>query len=1026
MDAVTQPDIDQLFKSLLPLTPDQRLAQMAEVCAGAEDLRRPLEERLAKHDRREKAFKLYESALGLSAERRLVFLRERCGDDEALRREVEAMLASDDSQFLDGNAMEDAARIVADEQTEEFQPRPESRRRTPGSFIGRYRLIVRLGEGGMGEVWQAEDTELRRDVAVKFLAESRANDPEWLARFDREGRLQADLNHPNIATVYGKEQVDGTHFLALELVRGEMLADRLHRGPMTIDEALPVFRQIADALDHAHRQNIVHRDLKPSNIMLIKRPGSGDQVKVLDFGLAKKFASDNAPTQTDFSRLTDKLTRSFGETPSGMIMGTLPYMSPEQACGDPLDQRTDLWAYGCVFYEALTGRRAFGGRSDDAREVLLAIINRDPSMRSLPGETPKEIRRLLRQCLQKDMSARLPSAGEAISAIDEARPPLRPFAWPKVWWRQAIYVATVALLMFVSFLAGMRARDWWLIPQEKYLAVLPFNDASASQTNRKLGAGLAKALRDLLAGTPELQVKPQSQVAKTAEPGVELARVMNKLGANLILSGEVREEGDQVVIDFRVQNARMSEIMSGVQRGPKSQLADLQLKVATRVARALKLDFHAPAGFKVTPAEDLYLQVVSLLLSDLDQDSFAQLFKALEDLSVTESDSARFQALLAQAYLTRFQSSCCAIETDLRQAKNICEKALQLSVNEPQLAKEVKTVQAFVLANLGQYQNAINIFKEVLAAHPNDLEAMMGLAAVYEDQFNPQRDPDAAKEAYLKMVAAWPDYWGSYNELGGFYFGIGQFQEAIGQWRRVVEMDPASASGHLNLCAARIRLGDYVEAINECKLALQKPAYDVYVNLSAAHYYLGQIDPRNFEEAVVQAQEGVKLDGKRPELWGAQADALFFQRDKRRETIDSYTQAILLGERMMQGREAADPYFALIAEWYAKRSEAEIAADPPQSIADAREAINKIRYVLAPDEQMSPRRNQDCVECLASAAMVYHLTEELTPRAQREQSLVFLELAVKSHYSRASLENDPFLRALRLDDNYQRIINQNR
>lgn len=1023
MNAVTQPDIDQLFKSLLPLSPDERLAQIAEVCAGDEELRRSLEARLAKHDRREKVFRLYEAALGLSAERRSMFLRERCDDDD-LRREVEALLASDDSQFLGGDAMDDAARIIAEEQSESVQPRQESGRRTPGSFIGRYRLIVRLGEGGMGEVWQAEDTELRRDVAVKFLAESRANDPEWLARFDREGRLQGDLNHPHIATVYGKERIDGTHFLALELVRGEMLADRLRRGPMTIDEALPIFRQIADALDYAHRQNIVHRDIKPSNIMLVKRPDGGDQVKVLDFGLAKKFASDNAPTQTDFSRLSEKLTRSFGETPSGMIMGTLPYMSPEQACGDPLDQRTDLWAYGCVFYEALAGRRAFGGRSDDAREVLLAIINRDPSMRSLPGETPKEIRRLLRQCLQKDLSARLPSAREAIRAIDEARPPLRPFAWPKVWWRQAIYVTTVALLMFVSFLAGMRARDWWLIPQEKSLAVLPFNDASAAQTNRKLGAGLAKALRDLLAGTPELQVKPQSLVAQTVEPGVETARLMHKLGANLILSGEVREEGDQVAIHFRVLNARMNEITSDVERGPKNQLADLQLKVADRVARALKLEFHAPAEYKPSSAEDLYLQVVSYLQSDLDQDSFAQLFKLLDDLSVTESGSARFQALLAQAHFIRSQSSCCATEADLRDTKNACERALQLSVSEAQVAKEVKITQALVLTLIEQYQDAINIFKEVLAAHPNDLEALMGLAAAYDDPFNPQRDFDVAKDTYLKIVAAWPDYPGGYDELGGFYFGNNMFQEALNQWLRVIEMDPASASGRLNLCAAQLRLGNYQEAINECRLALQKPAPDVYTNLSAAHYYLGQTNPLNFAEAVAQAQEGIKLNDKRPELWGNQADALFFLTDKRRETIDGYTQAIRLGEQMMQGREAADPGYALIAEWYAKRSAAESAINPSQSVADAREAINKIRHVLAPDEQKSPRQNQGCVECLASAATVYHLTEELAPRAHREQSLVFLELAVKSRYSRASLENDPFLRTLRLDHNYQRIINQ--
>ncbi|GEM_PF-560268 len=1022
MDAATQPDIDQIFKSLLPLTPDQRLAQMAEVCAGDEDLRRWLEARLAKHDRRENAFKLYEAALGLSAERRSTFLRERCGGDEDLRREVEALLASDDSRFLGGNAMDDAARIIADEEPENVEPRQESGRRTPGSFIGRYRLIVRLGEGGMGEVWQAEDTELRRDVAVKFLAESRANDPEWLARFDREGRLQADLNHPNIATVYGKEQVDGTHFLALELVRGEMLADRLHRGPMTIDEALPVFRQIADAIDHAHRQNIVHRDLKPSNIMLVKRPNGGDLVKVLDFGLAKKFASDNAPTQTDFSRLTDKLTRSFGETPSGMIMGTLPYMSPEQACGDPLDQRTDLWAYGCVFYEALTGRRAFGGKNNDAREVLLAIINRDPAMRSLPGETPKEIRRLLRQCLQKDMSARLPSAREAIRAIDEARPPLRPFAWPKVWWRQAIYVTTVALLMFVSFLAGMRARDWWLIPQEKYLAVLPFNDASAAQTNRKLGAGLAKALRDLLAGTPELQVKPQSQVAQTVEPGVAPARLMNKLGANLILSGEVREEGDQVAIDFRVLNARMSEITSGVERGPKSELIDLQLKVAGRVARALRLDFRAPAGFKVTPVEDLYLQVVSYLQSDLDKDSFAQLFKLLDDLSVTESDSARFQALLAQAYLRRDDYTFSPDRTDLRNAANACEKAIQLSANDAQVMKEVKITQALVLAFQEKHQAAIAIFKEVLAAHPNEMDALLGLARTYAHQ----RDLESAKEYYLSTINAWPDYWGGYNELGAFYFESGHYPEALKEWRRVVELDTESVSGRNNLCSVHIKLGNYLEAINECNLALKKPAPEIYVNLGAAYYYLGQSDSSNFAEAVTQIQKGLDLNRELPSLWGNRADAHFFQPAKSSEAINDYTQAILYAQQELHGSASDNPGFAIIAEWYAKRSVAERADRPQQSAADAAEAINKIRNVLDLDEKMSPRKNQDCVECLASGVLIYHLLEDAARPNYRQQSLALLELALKQPYSLASLENEPFLREIRASLNYQQIVSKYR
>src|SRR5262245_30025928 len=218
---------------------------------------------------------------------------------------------------------------------------------TPGTRLGAYEVLAPLGAGGMGEVFRARDTRLGREVALKVLPELFAQDPERLARFEREARLLAALNHPRLAAIYGFEHVDGTHFLALELAAGQSLLARLERGPLPLAEAVAVARQVADGLEAAHEKGIVHRDLKPGNVQL----APDGEVKVLDFGLAKAFAPE--PTSVDSSQSP---TVTSGGTRYGVVLGTAAYMSPEQARGLPLDKRTDVWSFGCLLYECLTGR----------------------------------------------------------------------------------------------------------------------------------------------------------------------------------------------------------------------------------------------------------------------------------------------------------------------------------------------------------------------------------------------------------------------------------------------------------------------------------------------------------------------------------------------------------------------------------------------------------------------------------------------------------------------------------------------
>jgi len=248
----------------------------------------------------------------------------------------------------------------------------------------------------MGEVYRARDSTLGRDVAIKILPRAFTNDPERLARFEREARMLAAFNHPHIGAIYGVEEGDGLRALVLELVDGQTLAERILPGRVALPEALTIARQIADALDAAHEKGVIHRDLKPANVKIT----SAGVVKVLDFGLAKAAAGDGSGPD-----MSQSPTLTIGGTREGVILGTAAYMSPEQARGKPVDKRTDIWAFGCVLYEMLTGRATFAG--DTVSDTIAAILEREPDWRALPADTPPSVRRLLQRCLDKDRTRRL-------------------------------------------------------------------------------------------------------------------------------------------------------------------------------------------------------------------------------------------------------------------------------------------------------------------------------------------------------------------------------------------------------------------------------------------------------------------------------------------------------------------------------------------------------------------------------------------------------------------------------------------
>jgi len=383
---------------------------------------------------------LCNAALERESSQREAFLARACRGDDELRREVESLLAQEKSAqgFLESLGDEAATNPWAKMQGGSGgQP-------IIGRQLGSYKVVSLLGVGGMGEVYRAHDTKLKRDVAIKVLPPAFLNDPERLARFQREARMLASLNHPNIASIYGLEDSGKTHALVMELIEGPTLADRLRPGPIPMEEALAIAKQIAEALEYAHEHGIIHRDLKPANVKV----SDDDTVKVLDFGLAKAMEKHWSAAGVENSTTISQLA-----TEAGVLLGTPAYMSPEQAKGKPVDRRADIWAFGCVLYEMLTGKMAFHG--DALTDTLAAVLKNDPDWSQLPAATPTQVHALLRRCFQKDPKQRLQAIGDARISLDEvlSGAPEPPEAAGEPLWRRtlpwALFGATA--LAFMTF-----------------------------------------------------------------------------------------------------------------------------------------------------------------------------------------------------------------------------------------------------------------------------------------------------------------------------------------------------------------------------------------------------------------------------------------------------------------------------------------------------------------------------------------------------------------------------------------------
>jgi eukaryotic-like serine/threonine-protein kinase len=743
--------------------------------------------------------RLYHSALELDSSQRRAYLQQACAGDEVLREEVESLVAHGQTTdaLLDHSALgEMAAEILA----------KQDGRSLVGTKLGSYQVLTLLGVGGMGEVYQAHDNKLRRDVAIKVLPAAFMNDADRLARFEREARMLAALNHPNIAAIYGLEQSDGVHYLVMELVPGQTLAERVSAGPLAMKEALALAGQIAEALEAAHEKGVIHRDLKPSNVKVTP----GGRVKVLDFGLAK------ALTEGDEQNLSQALTLTALSSEQGRILGTPAYMSPEQARGQRVDEQTDIWAFGCVLYELLTTKCAFRGAT--LQDTLAAVLEREPDWQALPPSTPEKIRNLLRRCLQKDPQRRLQDLGDARIEIEEA-----PAAQPQPRWRSRaapwIAAAFVILLTAAGWLNRFAARGDTI----DSVAVLPFANASGDPNTDYLSQGIAGTIVNRLSQLqlPNLRVVPWSTVSRYAGRQVDPQEVGRALNVRAVLAGTVIQRGDSLNIEMELVDIKKVSQLWGQQYQRKlADILPLQEQIATDISNKLRLRLNAEQEQRLT--------------RHYTENSEAQLLY-LKGRSLMDEKTAQGLQKAAQY----FQQ---AIAIDPNYALAYAGLA----------SSDVLLVRRGASSPTDTYLSAKSGATKALAIDDTLADAHVAQGVVKTDF---DRDWPTAEEEFKRAITLAPTLVEAHHQYSHFLEAMGRSEESLSESQRALEIDPLDPviSAHLGWHYVMARRPE--QAIVQCQKALEVG------NTYWGHFYLGQAyeQKARYNEAIAEFNKALGI-----------------------------------------------------------------------------------------------------------------------------------------------------------------------
>ncbi|MBI5838074.1 MAG: tetratricopeptide repeat protein [Candidatus Eisenbacteria bacterium] len=836
-----------------------------------------------------------------------------------------------------------------------------------GRTIGRYRILEKLGQGGMGTVWKAEDPVLARLVALKFLPPELAGSPEARQRFLREAQVASALEHPGIAAVFDAGEHEGLFYIALACIEGETVSALAARHPIPPIEAIRIAVAAAEALAHAHGRGVIHRDVTGRNIM-VARDG---RVVVLDFGLA---------LPSEATRLTSSHT----------LMGTVAYMAPEVAQGGAADARSDLYGLGVVLYEALTGTLPFTGERAEA--VLYSAVHEPPVP---PGKRasgiPAALDALVLRLLAKNPEHRPGSAAELARELRAVPVP----ATGEVPTAAMPAPGAPAKPSRKRAAARGAARKTEPKSTPRCLAVLPFRDLGGTQepdaASRAFAQGVAETVGARLSRLRGLQVIPPSGAGVTPSPDLDLRRVARELGAAMVLSGSVRRAGAQVRVTYNLVDAALGlQMAADTVDGAATDLFGLEDRLAESVLKSLRIEVGSDAlhqtataasGLWRTEARERYLQALGYLQRPEHEASVDGAIALLENLLEAGEGDGEVNAALGRACLHKYEITRSPVWA--RRATQACGRALESHASAP----EVLVTRGNLNRVTGRMTQAVRDFRRALKADPENVDALLGLARTYADTGG----YDLAEAACRRALALRPTFWQAHNVLGLSRLLRGAYEQAAEAWQRVIELVPDNTRGHTNLGAAYFHMGEYEKAIACFRRSLEiHPDAPAYSSLGTVLFYMGR-----FAEAVEMFERGVALGPEEPMTWGNLADACRWTTGQQERAAAAYERAIDLtrGVLRVNPRSVAD--LGPLAEWLAKRGRLE----------EADQALSRARK-LDPDN----------LDLMARSVRVHHLA------GRRQAALEALAEALRRGYRAAEFEHDPELATLRREPAYQEAI----
>jgi len=799
-------------------------------------------------ERWEQVGKLYQAALALQPDKREIFLDDACDDDTAMRKEVESLLAAKDEagSFLEAGAMKDAAKMLVEEKSLSLV----------GKELGHYQVLSLLGAGGMGEVYLAEDTRLKRKVALKLLPAELTANQDRLRRFEQEAQAASALNHPNIITIHEIGQVDGLNFIVTEFIAGETLRQRMSTERMNLPVVLDVATQAAGALVAAHAAGIVHRDLKPENIML--RPDG--LIKVLDFGLAKL----TEPQTTNVNSEAPTVARV--DTKMGTVMGTAQYMSPEQARGLKVDARTDIFSLGVMLYEMLAGRPPFTGET--TADIISVLLQKEPQpLSTLAPDTPAELQSIISKALRKDkderyqtvkdllidlttlkqelefiaklerstpskahVSASTASDGQSSATIDQSVAstlevtkvhPTSSAEYLITGIRQHRVAAVAALLVIVAGLVGLAAYLRARSPEAaiESIAVLPFVNPNNDPNTEYLADGIPESIINSLSQLPNLKVMSRNSVFHYKGKEMDAQTVAKELKVRAVLTGRVTQRGDDLSINVELINAEDNSQIWGQQYNRKlTDVFAVQEEIAKKISEKLRLRLTGEEEKRVTKrytdnteAYQLYLKgryhVAKLTPAEM-QIGISYFRQAIE----TDPSYAFAYVGLADAYRSVAIAGEMPSTEFFPKAKEAAQKAIEI---DDTLAEAHAELGFIIFWYDWDWNAAETQFKRALELNPNSADIPWFYAhllstlgrhkeALAEMQRARELDPLS-----LRINA---------NE-GQFLIHAGQTDKALAQLQKTFELDPRFWLAHLFASSAYIEKGMFAEAVAEARKA---------------------------------------------------------------------------------------------------------------------------------------------------------------------------------------------------------------